>query len=166
MLGRFRRGGTGDYRYTVSHKKCLISQMQSLPMTSFVFSFNDVIYSTEILSKPLEKRWWILNGEATFRKQSGESLTQKSVVYAYRDSGEWYFPPPNYDAMWEKIKYSDADFATDRSGEIDVVNVPQSPLEIAELHSLMDKQYPSLRNVQFTLRNKTNKAIKAFSVAL
>jgi hypothetical protein len=165
LLGRYRRGGTGDHLYTITHKQCLISQMQNSPLVAFSFSFDKIMFSTEILSMPAGSRWWDLTGEGTFRTQSGESRQQTQVV-AYRDNGQWYFTPPNYDDMWEKIKYSDADFAADRASEIDVVNTPQSPLEVAELHSFMDKQYPSLRNVEFTLRNKTHKAIKAFSIAL
>jgi len=165
LLGRYRRGGTGDHLYTATHKQCLISQMQNLPLVAFSFSFDKVMFSTEILSMPASLRWWYLTGEGTFRNQSGESKQQTQIV-AYRDNGQWYFTPPNYDDMWEKTKYSDADFAIDRASEIDLVNDPQSPLEVAELHSFMDKQYPSSRNVQFSLRNKTNKAIKAFSIAL
>ncbi len=165
LLGRYRRGGTGDHPYTAAHRQCLISQMQNLPLVAFSFSSDKVMFSTEILSMPAGLRWWYLTGEGTFRRQSGESKQQTQLV-AYRDDGQWYFAPPNYDDMWEKIKYSDADFAADRATEIDVVNSTQSPLEVVELHSFMDKRYPSLRNVQFTLRNKTNKAIKGFSIAL
>jgi hypothetical protein len=164
LLGRYR-GGTGHHLYTTTHKQCLISQMQHLPLVAFSFSFEKVSFSTEILGMPARSRWWYLTGEGTFRSQSAESKQQTQIV-AYRDNGQWYFTPPNYDDMWEKIKYSEADFAADRASEIHVVNNPQCPLEVAELHSFMDKQYPSLRNVQFTLRNKTDKAIKAFSIAL
>ena len=165
LLGRYRRGGTGDHLFTTTHKQCLISQMQELPLVAFSFSFDGVMYSTEILSMPAGSRWWYLRGEGTFRRESGESKQQAQIV-AYRDKGQWYFTPPNYDDLWEKTKYSDADFAADRASEIDVVNDPQSPLEVAELHAFMKRRYPSLRDVQFTLRNKTDKAIKAFSVSI
>jgi hypothetical protein len=166
LLGRYRRGGTGDHPYTSVHKACLVSQMQTQPMVEFTFSFENILHSTEILSMPAASRWWYLAGEATFRSQSGELTKQQTQVVAYRDQNQWYFTPPNYDSYWEKSHITDADFSIDRADEIQVENNPKCPLEIREVHVFMDKQHPSLRDVKFALRNKTSRKVKGFTVRL
>lgn len=131
LLGRYRRGGTGDHLYTDTHKQCLISQMQSFPLIAFTFSFDKVQHSTEILSMPAGSRWWYLIGEGTFRLPSGEMKRQTQVV-AYRDNGQWYFTPPNYDKSWEKTHITEADVSTDRADEIEVESNSKCPLEIRD----------------------------------
>jgi hypothetical protein len=163
MLGRYRRGGTGNHPYTQAHKECLISQMQSFPMTSF--SVTRYEESTEVLSMPVGRRWWYLVGEAVFKTKSGEQK-QEAAVVAYRDKGEWYFTPPNFDEYWEKTHVTEADLSADHADEIEIQVTSTSPLEIIELHAFLDKQYHSLRNLTFKLRNRTNKRVIAFTVSV
>ena len=87
---------------------------------------------------------------------------------AYRDQGQWYFIPPQQAMQhkWESIHYTDADFARDRRDEIDIRNSPSSPIEITDLHEYMMRKSPSLRNIKFTLRNKTSKKVVAISVRI
>ena len=165
LLGKYRRGGTGNHLYTATHKQCLISQMQSHPLIAFTFSFEKVLHSTEILSMPASSRWWYLAGEGKFRTQSGETKQETQVV-AYRDNGQWYFTPPNYDQSWEKAHITEADFLIDRANEVDVKNNPKSPIEIRDVHVFMQRTYPSLRDVKFTLQNRTGKKVKGFTVRL
>ncbi len=61
-------------------------------MISFQYTVWDRSFSSEILSTPLEKRWWTLIGEGTFRQDSKEFKKRVSLV-AYRDNGDWYFTP-------------------------------------------------------------------------
>jgi hypothetical protein len=67
---------------------------------------------------------------------------------------------------WKKIHYTEADFALDRRDEIDIRNSPTSPIEIIDLHAYMNRRFPSLRNVKFTLRNKTSKEVVALSLRI
>jgi hypothetical protein len=165
LLGRYRRGGTGDHLYTPAHKQCLISQMQSVPLIAFDFTYEHVNYSTEILSKPPAQRWWYLAGLGTFRTDSREVKEQTKLV-AYRDRGQWFFTPPNYDTYWEKKVYTQSDLSLNRASEYEIEHNPSSPIQITDLHALMDKKYPSLRNLTFVLRNTTLRKIKAFTVGV
>jgi hypothetical protein len=67
---------------------------------------------------------------------------------------------------WEKAHYSERDFARDRQEEINVPNRPSSPIEITDVHVHMDRQFPSLRNLEFKLRNKTSKKVVGFTLRI
>ena len=80
--------------YTPAHRACLIEQMKSMPLISF--ELKSEMFSTEILSTPPSQRWWYLNGDAVFKVNGTEQKAQTSFI-AYRENGQWYFAPPNYD---------------------------------------------------------------------
>lgn len=162
MLGRYRRGGTGDHLYTPEHKACLISQMQAFPMISFTVT--GVQFSSEILTMPAGKRWWYLFGDAVFGGNSPGK--QSSSVVAYRDKGEWYFTPPNFDDSWAKTHTTKSELAADHLNEVEIERTPDSPLDVLDLHVFIDTEYFSLRNVKFKLRNNTTKTVTAFNVTL
>jgi hypothetical protein len=65
MLGRYRRGGTGDHLITPGQRKCMVEQMQMMPMTAFTYKSFE--FSTEILNMPAGKRWWYIGGAATLK---------------------------------------------------------------------------------------------------
>jgi hypothetical protein len=50
---------------------------------------------------------------------------------AFRDQGQWFFEPSQKQMQmqnkWEKVHYTEADFARDRQEEIEVQNGPSSP---------------------------------------
>jgi hypothetical protein len=154
-------GGAGHHALTPESKACLVMQMKEIPMVAF--KVKNYIFSTEILSLPLDKRSWSVVGEAVFRSTTGEQATQSHVT-AYRDKGEWFFSPPNYDHQWEKSHLTEADIAVDHADEIEIENTPNAPLEIFEVHAYLDKKYLSFLNVRFKLRNQTNKKVSAFTV--
>ena len=160
MLGRYRRGGTGDHLYTAAHKACLVRQMQASPMVSFTIT--GVAFSTEILEMPVSTRWWYLSGDAVFRE--GSHGKQASKVVAYRDNGEWYFTPPNLDDYPMRKETAETDLATDHVNEVEVERTPDSPLEVLDLHVFIDRTDPSNRNVEFKLRNHTAKKVTAFVI--
>jgi hypothetical protein len=149
--------------YTKAHKECLISQMQAFPMTSF--TVKDYWVSTEIFSTPFERRWWYVNGEATFRNSEGEQNQSISLI-AYRYQAEWYFTPPSYDEYWERTKVSGAELAADHASEINLLNDSRAPLEIIDLQAFIDEKYRSLLNLKFKLRNLSSKRIKGYTVLL
>jgi hypothetical protein len=160
MLGRYRRGGSGDHLYTSEHKECLVSQMKAFPMISFTAT--GVHFSTEILSMPAARRWWYLPGEAVFGgKVPGK---QPSTVVAYRDKGEWYFTPPNFDDYWAETHITEAELATDHVNEVEIQRTANSPLEVLDLHVFIDREYLSIRNVKFKVRNRTAKKVTAFDI--
>jgi len=149
MLGRYRRGGTGEHLYTPAHKVCLVSQMQAFPMTSFTSTGE--LYSTEILGVPAAKRWWYVKGEALFKPSSGQSK-QNSYVVAYRDKGEWYFTPPNFDEWWEQSHVTEADLRVEHADEVQVMQSLSCPLEIVDVHAHLDHKFLSLLDVTYKVK--------------
>ena len=162
MLGRFRGGSRGPL-YSQAHKECLLSQMKAMPMISFVTE--RTIFSTEILSAPAGKRWWLLMGVAELKTPSGTTKSQTQIT-SYRDRGEWYFTPTNYDRAWVRDRVTEADFLVDRSTNTELELDPACPVEIRDLSVVMDREYLSLRKLNFTLRNKTNKKIVSYGLRL
>jgi len=66
---------------------------------------------------------------------------------------------------WERVHYTETDFARDRQDEFEIRNSPSSPIEITDVHVHMDRQFPSLRNIDFRLRNNTVKKVIWLSMA-
>ncbi|MCU1249483.1 MAG: hypothetical protein JWQ49_2512 [Edaphobacter sp.] len=170
LLGRCRFGcADGNFFYTSSYKQCLVLRMQEVRILDFDFSIHDPFTCSTKMELPTgavvprvaaEQLSWYLRGTAKFQTSSEEWLEQTQVT-AYRDRGQWYFIPPqrNMQDKWEKAHYTDADFVRDRQEEIEIRNSRQSPIEITDVHVYMDRQYPSLRNIDFKLRNKTSKKV-------
>lgn len=176
LLGRCRFECTdAKFYYSSSNKQCLVSRMQEVRMLDFDFSIHDLsTCSTEMeLPAGTVARFaagqlsWYLIGTGKFQTPS-EAWAEQTKVIAYLDQGQWYFIPPQRDmqSKWEKTHYKEADFARDRLEEIEVQNSPSSPIEIADVHAYMDRQYPSQRNLHFKLRNKTSKKVIALSVRI
>lgn len=161
LLGRYRRTGGQEF-YTHEHKQCLITQMRSAPMVAF--TVEEVTFSSELYSLPPEReKWWYLHGQARFKTESGEASEQSSVV-AYRDKQEWYFTPPSYDDRSEKSRLKPADFSVDHRDELRMLTAPDSPVELVDVHVFINKKFLSLRDLEFRLRNKTNKKIFGYSM--
>jgi hypothetical protein len=149
--------------------------MQELRLVRFDFSTPDLYTCTTSMELPsgtvdrvtAEHLSWYVRGTGRFQTSS-EAWLEETQIRAYRDQGQWYFIPPQWAMQdkWEKIHYTEADFSRDRQDEIDVRNSPSSPIEITDLHAYMIRQFPSLRNVKFTLRNKTSKKVVALSVRI
>lgn len=58
------------------------------------------------------------------------------------------------------------DPSIDRAEEIESQNVPVAPLQIIDLRAHVDKQYHSLLNVTFKLKNQSAKTVGPFDVLL
>ncbi len=175
LLGRYRFGSPDGSFYTSSYRQCLVSRMQELRMLDFEFSIPNLYTCTTKMDLPTgtvarfaaEQLSWYLRGTGKFQTSSEDWMEQTQVI-GYRDQGQWYFIPPqqHMQAKWEKIHYTEADFARDRQEEIDIRNSPSSPIEITDVHVYMDRKYPSLRNVKFKLRNKTAKKVTWLSAGI
>jgi len=159
LLGPFRNTSYGK-RYTNKHKQCLIEQMKSAPMLSFVPT--DVSFSSEILGRPLSRRWWNIGGIAEFT-EDGLIVRRGTTITAYRFGGRWFFSPPNYDDKWEATKITDGDLAADLSSYLKVQVAPDCPLELLRLSVRMDPKDRSLRRVSFDLRNNSRKEVDALN---
>ena len=155
LLGEFR-DNSYRRRYTDEHRQCLIEQMKSSPMVSFVPSGAGI--STETLSKPLSRKWWYIRGEAKFRND-GQDVKGQATIVAYRYSGQWFLTPPNYDDEWKRTKISTEDLAADLSKYLKVEVPPDCPLEIMNLSVKIHPNYRSLRQVTFNVRNKSRKNV-------
>jgi hypothetical protein len=160
--------GSKAFVHESSYKQCLVSRMQELRMVSFDLFTPDLYTCTTrtgltagtVDRLTAEQLSWYVRGTARFQTSS-EAWLQETQVTAYRDQGQWYFVPPqkNMQDKWEKVHYIDTDFARDRQEEIEIRNSPSSPIEITDVHVHMDRQYPSIRNMDFKLRNKTAKKV-------
>lgn len=78
---------------TPVRRKCVLSRMRKSPILSF--EVKKVLHSTEIYSTPVSRRWWYLSGAGVVKTESGQR-PQTISVSAYRDGGEWYFTPFDY----------------------------------------------------------------------
>jgi hypothetical protein len=176
LLGRCRFGWCTDGNFYISsYKQCLVSRMQEVRMLGFDFSNPDLYTCSTKMELPTgtvariaaEQLSWDLRGTGKFQT-STEDWTEQMQVVAYRDQGQWYFIPPqqNMEHQWERAHYTQADFARDRQEEIEIRNSPLSPIEITDVHVYMERQFPSLRNVHFKLRNKTSKKVIALSARI
>jgi hypothetical protein len=154
MLGRYRKNSG---RYTHTHKECLISQMQSLPMISF--RTNDRQFTKANI--PLSQGWWSLEGEVVLRTKSGDQA-RPIAMDAYLDKGQWYFSPLDYDTYWLRNHLTDADLSADYSDEIEIASAPSSSLEIVDVHASLNKETLKDLDVTFKLRNRSSKTVKAF----
>jgi hypothetical protein len=167
--------GSKDVVQKTSYRRCLVSRMQELRMVSFDLSTPGLYTCTTKMDLPsetvdrvtAEQLSWYVRGTARFQT-SLETWVEETQIKAYRDQGQWYFIPPQraMQDKWEKVHYTETDFARDRRDEIDIPNPPSTPIEITRVHVYMDRQFPSLRNIKFTLRNKTSKEVVALSVRI
>ena len=163
LLGPHRGAGHSAVPYTPAHRACLIEQMKPFPMVSF--ELGNEMFSTEILSTPPSRRWWFIAGEAVFEVNGAEQKTQTSFI-AYRENGQWYFTPPNFDDHWEKAHLTDADRSANYTDEIVIHRTPRCPLEIDDLQARLDKTYPSIRNLAFKLKNVSAKRVTGYTLRL
>lgn len=175
LLGRYRLGSSEAY--TVSYKRCIVERMQEVRLLNFDFSIDDLYITLPYEDmEPIggmvnrfaaEQSSWYLTGTGRFQTSS-ESWLEQTRIIAYRDQGQWYFMPPQsrMQDRWEKAHYTDADFARDRKDEVEVQNNPASPVEITDVHAYMNREYPSLRDVTFKLRNKTSRKVRAVFVSI
>jgi hypothetical protein len=161
MLGRYRRDGN-YLLYTPSHRACLINQMKQFPMIDFQYKVRDSSFSSEILSTPPERKWWMLIGEATTRQESKESTTHMYLM-AYRDRGDWYFTPPPIDNRSATLHLTAEQLTTDQKDTVVLQRGPGFPLEVVDLHVFIDRDNALSRKVQFRLRNKTHKRVVKYS---
>ena len=167
--------GSKGGAYKTSYRQCLVSRMQELRMVNFDRFTPDLYTCTTEMELPdgavdrvtAERLSWYVRGTARFQTSS-EAWVQDAQIRAYRDHGMWYFVPPQQQMQekWEKIHYTEADFAVDRRSEIEIPNPPSSPIEITNVHVYMDRQFPSLRNIKFRLHNKTSKKVTQLSLRI
>jgi hypothetical protein len=137
--------------------------MKTMPMSSF--ELKNEMFSTEILGTPPSRRWWFVGGDAVLKIDGAERKGQISFI-AYRESGQWYFTPPNIDEYWEKSHLTDEDRSADYADEILIHRTPNCPIKITDLHAYLDKTYPSIRNLTFKLKNDSAKQITGYTLRL
>lgn len=156
LLGDYRRGYFSGYlKFTRSHKTCLVSEMRKFPMVSFDYTVQDSPFSSELLMTPAGRRWWRLVGEGTFRAGT-KTIKQATWLMAYRDCGDWFFSPPNFDGA-DAVRERQGEGPKDRKDQIDLLPSPDCPLEVVELRVLDDPKNPAARAIYFRLHNKTDK---------
>jgi hypothetical protein len=160
LLGDYRRSFGNYLKFTTSHKTCLVSEMQKSPMVSFDYTVQETPFSSEILTTPTGRRWWVLTGEGTFRIGT-KTVKQKTWLTAYRDRDDWFFSPPTFDGA-DAIRERQKEASKDRKDQVDLHLSPDCPLEIVELHVIDDPGNSAARDIQFRLHNKTNKPVISY----
>ena len=161
LLGNYRRGYWSGYlRFTTLHKTCLISKMRESPMVNFDYQVQESPFSSEILSTPAGRKWWRLVGEATF-KSGSKTVRQKTWLTAYRDHGNWFFSPPDIDDA-DGTQLSNEELLRNRKDEVEMHDCPDCPLEVVDLSVSIDPKDLKVRNIEFRLHNKTNKAVTQY----
>jgi hypothetical protein len=168
LMGRCRFGCDSGGLYTSESKQCLVSRMQEVRMLDFDYSIRDLSTCSTEMELPTgtvprfaaEQLTWYLRGTGKFQTASGDWMEQTRIT-AYRDQGQWYFIPPQraMQDKWEQVHYTEAALVRDRLEEIEIRNSPSSPIEITDVHVHMDRQFPSLRNIDFRLRNNSVKKV-------
>lgn len=103
----------------------------------------------------------MLRGDGRIKTDSEEREEQIEIV-AYLDNGQWYFTPPNRDHEWESTRMTQTDLTRDYRSEITALNKPNCPLEIVDLHASLNKEYRSLLDIRFKLKNRTQKRVVAY----
>ena len=162
MLGKYRRANQ-YLEYTPEHKACFLAQMKTMPMVAFDFTVQESPFSSEIFSTPPGRRWWILKGEAAFRK-GVDTIKHRTSLIAYRDEDNWFFtPPPFDDDAWARAHLAPGEISRDRADQVELVATSGFPLEIVDLHVFIDPNHLATRHVQFRLHNKTDKRVTAYS---
>lgn len=166
--------GSKDVVYKSSYKRCLVSRMQEVRLVSFdlstpsLYTCTTMDLSGEAVDRVTAERLsWYVRGVAGFQT-SAETWSEETQMRAYRSQGQWYFIPPQraMQEKWEKVHYTEADFARDRRDEIEVPNPPSAPMEITDVHVHMDRRFPSIRKIKFALRNRTSKKIVQLGVKI
>ena len=132
--------------------------MQSMAIISFVVP--DRQFSANATMPP-RQRWWILEGNAVFRTETGDQK-RHVIMDAYLDKGEWYFSPPNYDTYWLRSRLTDAELSADYSDEIAIPSEPTSPMEILDVHAFINKESLTDLDITFKLRNRSSKTVTSF----
>jgi len=148
--------------YTPSHKACLISQMRQTPMIVLDYEVYEKSFSSEILSTPLERRWWTLVGTGTFLKDS-EPVKAKTSLVAYRDDGDWFFTPPPYDNSKDSFSITPEMLEKDLKDDIELRVPSDSPIEVVDLHVFIDRGNYLSRHISFKLRNRTQKRVTGYT---
>lgn len=163
LLGSFRTAFVRDIPYTAAHRACLISAMKARPMVEFnLKEVRDSPFSSMFIRIPagrerLARRSWVLVGEGLFRGDSATVKKPTSVV-AYRDQEEWYFTP----APVDNIELTRDELLRERKDDVQLLVPADCPLEVVDLHVVIDPKHVGSRQVHFRLRNRTSKPIARY----
>ena len=88
LLGDYLGGGS-KRKLSREQKGWIIAKLRERPMVGF--TRQGVTFSTAILDKPVEAKWWYIEGAAEY--QGGRGEQERAVILAYHDRGQWYFTP-------------------------------------------------------------------------
>ena len=158
ILGPYRH--FGDTPYTKHYKECLISQMRTARMTSFIP--NDKAFSAQEPMSAVAPAGWVLRGNAIFKTTEGDKK-QPFAIRVYRYEDEWYFVP-NYDHDWDKVLLTKARLKADHADEILVRNETTSPVQISNLHAFISREYPSILHLRFRLNNVSRRTAQGYGM--
>jgi hypothetical protein len=156
LLGNIRKSGYRDAVYTPKHKRCYIEQLKS--SSTIRFTLTSIYFSTAILSLPMNRKWWYLEGEAEFAGKYAPG-NRRTTFIAYRDSGEWFFTPGNYDEAWVRGFLTEKELKADYSKELLIKTDSTCPLLVTDLSVKIDPRQLSSRIVDFNFHNRSNKTV-------
>ncbi len=158
LMGEYRNIALNE-RYTDKYKECVIEQIKFSPMISFTPIYS--LASTAILNYSPEKRWYALNGVGEFKTEAG-IITRETKFAVYRNNQNWFIYPPDYGYQWLQRNYRKDTSPEKLKAFLQVVEQPDSPLEIFDVSVKMNSKDASLRDFTFKLRNRSAKEIDLY----
>lgn len=159
LMGKHKLTGAAKFE-AEKEKPCILDQIKSSPLVSFTPEYST--FSTEILSLPLPKRWWLIHGSGTFETKNG-NIERKTTIVASRSGNSWYFAGPSRDREWEKEHVDLKTPSSELAKFISVLSPPSSPVSVEDIRVSINSEYLSLRKLRFKLRNGTSKQIKSIA---
>lgn len=162
----------GDYyephkriAYTPEQKNWMIDQLKKTRMSSFTPQSSS--WSTAVLSLPVSKRYWSVEGLTEFSDAAG-TVKERAILVAYLQNGDWYFYPFVRNECGE-VEYPQVpDFSPEGQAERSLPELslsldPNLPIEILDLSvKRTGNSCSRRREFSFKVRNTSRKVIVGY----
>src|SRR5678815_2461398 len=163
----------GDYyephkriAYTPEQKNWMIDQLNRSQMLSFTPQSSS--WSTAVLSLPVSKRYWLVEGVTEFSEGHG-IVKERATLVAYLQNGDWYFCPFIRNECGEVQHPQVPDFSPEGRAEqlLPVLSLsldPNLPIEVYELSIMKTggSACSKRREFSFKVKNRSRKLIAGY----
>jgi hypothetical protein len=145
-------------------KQCIVEQFKDNSMLDF--TIHKTSMTTANIGKPLNERIWFIQGDAELKTDSGKSKQSISITARYFNRN-WFFSIPEfYHQKWEDKKLAQANLSAEMKELLQVIDQPDSPIEIFDISVKIRPTSYTLRDYSFKVRNKTKKTIISYGYKL
>lgn len=150
--------------FSDAQKQCIVEQFKDNPMLDF--TIHKTYMTTANIGKPLNERIWFVQGEAELKTDSGKSKQPISITARYFNQN-WFFSIPEfYHQKWKDKKLAQANLSAEMKELLQVIDQPDSPIEVFDISVKIRPTSYTLRNYSFKVRNKTKKTIISYGYKL